>query len=94
MATGAYDGWRVEGFYVDPQTGLHETADYNFSAGYTDSPESAPARFMVRFGETPFNPDGTFSSRGRAARHQDRRAVGNGAETQTIGGYRQAREGK
>ena len=39
IATGAYDGWRVEGVYVDPQTGLHETADYNDSAGYTDTPE-------------------------------------------------------
>ena len=59
-ATGAYDGWRVEGVYVDPQTGLHETADYHDDAGYTDTPESAPSRFMVRFGATPFNPDGTF----------------------------------
>ena len=59
-ATGPYDGWRVEGVYVDPQTGLHETADYHDAAGYTDTPESAPGRFMVRFGATPFNPDGTF----------------------------------
>ena len=59
-ATGPYDGWRVEGIYVDPQTGLHETADYHDAAGYTDTPESAPGRFMARFGATPFNPDGTF----------------------------------
>ena len=59
-ATGPYDGWHVEGVYADPQTGLHETADYHDDAGYTDTPESAPARFMVRLGATPFNPDGTF----------------------------------
>ena len=70
-ATGAYDGWRVEGLYVDPATGLQETADYDPGRGYGGAPESAPGRFTIRLGATAFASP-TDHSRARASRWRTR----------------------
>ena len=49
-----------EGVYADPQGDLHQTADYDPGVGYGGAPESAPSRFIIRLGATPFDANGTF----------------------------------
>ena len=80
----APDGWRVEGQYDDPVDGIRPTADYHDAAGYTDTPESAPSRFVIRLGATPFDAAGTF--RGTAVTLESAGAVA-AAVTQSSGAW-------